>query len=548
MEQESSPHDAARNQGVAPAAEANFGRQDWVPERWWHRLLQVLAYGNGQTISRYKISEKVADGGIGVVYKAQDPKLEGPVALRVLSSGLFATDEQRLDFLRRAQATTSVTHPHLCRVHRVEEVRGDILLVTDYLEGQTLAQIIERGSLPMKDVLSAALSMVQALREVHKNGILHLNLNPANVILGTDGEYVVQGLGLAGISKNCSPYRSPEELRGEVVDQRSDIWSLGVMLYEMAAGRFPLAQGPEPIHELMDAAPTDTTSLNAVVAKALARSPHQRYRHLEEFEADLGQEKFPYMKTSIGLVFWEDSLARIESNLLRDHLREANPESERLYKNKLGFSHRFTQQKKVLLPQLEGLLRVEIPDFEAFRDALSARLADPLQERFGNEDLKRAIIAAGDDCDRVAVLLNGEFMLDGLFPEDQIRVRTIDPECFDRVLRELATMYTREFDGSHPFDDMVVEPFEETVRELRESLSTGEYTLNAFSSLKGYFREDYNERRYKLDGLLRGLVRAQNHRMHGKYGKGPSYRPPMFIGSYQPTNRPELGIVTQIVT
>ncbi len=205
----------------------------------------------GQTVSHYKILEHLGGGGMGVVYKAQDLKLDRPVALKFLPPDLTRDPEARQRFIHEAKAASALDHPNICVVHEIGETDDvQIFIVMAYYGGETLKETIERGPLKIEDALEIAIQVAKGLNKAHEHGIVHRDIKPANIMITADGVAKIVDFGLAklsgrerltrtGSTMGTAAYMSPEQARGEEVDERTDIWSLGAVLYEMLTGRLP---------------------------------------------------------------------------------------------------------------------------------------------------------------------------------------------------------------------------------------------------------------------------------------------------------------------
>src|SRR6266566_9675307 len=208
----------------------------------------------GQTLGHYRILEKVGSGGMGVVYRARDEQLERDVALKVLPSGTLSNDASRRHFRNEALALAKLNHPNIETVYEFDTQDGTDFLVMEYVPGKTLADHLIGGALPEKEVIALGMQIAAALAEAHEHGIVHRDLKPANIALTEKGQAKVLDFGLAKLLRprdettadNLSstqgaagtlPYMSPEQLRGEQVDARSDIYTIGAVLYEMATYR-----------------------------------------------------------------------------------------------------------------------------------------------------------------------------------------------------------------------------------------------------------------------------------------------------------------------
>jgi serine/threonine protein kinase/predicted Zn-dependent protease len=267
----------------------------------------------GKILSHYKILERIGGGGMGIVFKAEDTKLKRPVALKFLPPA-FATDPTTKErFIHEAQAASALQHNNICAIHEIDETDdGQMYIVMDYYEGETLKLKIKKGKLNIEDAVDYTIQIAQGLQKAHGKGIIHRDIKPANIMITDDGEVKILDFGLAkfrgqskitksGSTVGTVAYMSPEQARGEEVDHRSDIWSLGVMLYEMVTGQLPfkgdyeqalmysiLNEEPVPQTELRTDMPME---LERIIIKAILKSPDERYQHADDFIADLKKLK-----------------------------------------------------------------------------------------------------------------------------------------------------------------------------------------------------------------------------------------------------------------
>ncbi|MFP4081952.1 MAG: protein kinase domain-containing protein [Candidatus Aminicenantes bacterium] len=253
---------------------------------------------------KYKIIEKIGSGGMGIVYKAEDTKLNRTVALKFLPQDLTRDDEAKTRFIQEAQAASALEHNNICTIHEIDESKeGQMFIVMAFYEGETLKKKIEEGSLAIAEAVEIALSVARGLAKAHVKKIIHRDIKPANVIITNDGVAKILDFGLAKltgqtrITKTATTmgtiaYMSPEQTRGEEVDHRTDIWSLGVMLYQMVAGQLPfkgdyeqavvysiLNQEPEPVNKLRADVPAE---VEEVVQKSLQKNVEKRYQKIDD--------------------------------------------------------------------------------------------------------------------------------------------------------------------------------------------------------------------------------------------------------------------------
>jgi serine/threonine protein kinase len=204
----------------------------------------------GHTLSHYRILDKLGEGGMGVVYKAEDTRLDRTVALKFLAPHLLASDEHKQRFLREAKAAASLDHPNICLVHEVGESEGRFFLAMGYVDGPEVRARIRKRPLKLDEALDIAIQAAEGLRAAHRKGIVHRDIKSSNLMLTSTGQVKIMDFGLAQLTGGTRltktdtvlgtpAYMSPEQAQRQETDRRTDIWSLGVVLYEMVTGRLP---------------------------------------------------------------------------------------------------------------------------------------------------------------------------------------------------------------------------------------------------------------------------------------------------------------------
>ena len=262
-------------------------------------------------ITHYKILERLGAGGMGVVYKAEDTQLRRTVALKFLPPEVGSDPGANARFMHEAQAASALDHPNICTIHEIGRTdEGQLFICMAYYEGETLKQKIERGPLKIPETLEIVMQIARGLARAHERGITHRDIKPANILIEEDGQVKIVDFGLAKLSGRSVITKegttlgtvysmSPEQVRGEPADARTDIWSLGVVMYEMICGRRPfegeydkavfyaiLNAAPEPVTALRTGVPM---ALERIVAKCMEKNASDRYQRLDELIVDVRQ-------------------------------------------------------------------------------------------------------------------------------------------------------------------------------------------------------------------------------------------------------------------
>ena len=267
----------------------------------------------GETVSHYQILDKLGEGGMGVVYRARDTQLDRTVALKFLPPQISSRAEDKKRFIQEARAAAALDHPRICAIYEIGETDdGQIFLAMGFYPGKTLKERIEERPLPVDEALGIAIQIAQGLQEAHENHIVHRDIKSDNIMVTDKGQVKILDFGLAklkGVTKltregttlGTVAYMSPEQASGEKVDLRSDIWSLGVVLYEMLSGQVPfkgeyeqavlyaiMNEEPEPVTGLRTGIPLE---LERIITKMLAKDPAERYQGMADLVVDLKKVK-----------------------------------------------------------------------------------------------------------------------------------------------------------------------------------------------------------------------------------------------------------------
>jgi serine/threonine protein kinase len=260
----------------------------------------------GQTVGQYKIVEKLGAGGMGEVFLAEDGKLDRKVALKFLPPGMASEPDVKARFMQEAKAASALNHPNVCTIHDIQEHDGQLYIVMEYVDGTTLAD--KKGQLSVKKAVDIIADVADGLAAAHEKGIVHRDIKAENIMLRADGIAQVMDFGLAklrGVSRltregstvGTTPYMSPEAIQGHDLDYRTDLYSLGVVLFELVTGRLPF----DAVHETavmyeivnVDAPPPSAVrrdldpELDRIILECLDKDPEERYQSAKGLAKDL---------------------------------------------------------------------------------------------------------------------------------------------------------------------------------------------------------------------------------------------------------------------
>jgi non-specific serine/threonine protein kinase len=298
----------------------------------------------GETLLHYKIMEKLGQGGMGVVYLAQDTKLDRKVAIKFLPHSIAVTPEEKERFKIEARASAALSHPNIATIYAIEECDGQTFIVMEYINGQELKEKIKSGPLPLQDIMSIAYQIAEGLEASHKAGVIHRDIKSQNIMLTDDGKVKIMDFGLAkikggsqvtkvGATVGTVSYMAPEQMQGGNVDGRADIFSFGVILFELLTGTMPFGgeheaaimysiQNEEPL-SIQDLRPDVPKSLIKIILRMLEKNPQNRYKGATEFISDLSNSQQAVSiqrkvtddgKKSIAVMYFENISSEKESD------------------------------------------------------------------------------------------------------------------------------------------------------------------------------------------------------------------------------------------
>jgi serine/threonine-protein kinase len=277
-------------------------------------------FESGYRIGPYEVLEEIGSGGMGVVYKAFDTRLERIVAIKCLSSHIKLNEQARQRFMTEARAASRIDHPNICAIHDIGETEEGIpYIVMSYYEGKDLRQTMGGREIPVDSALDIGGQICDALSAAHSHDVLHRDIKPANVLLTTTGDVKILDFGIAkmagieqtgtGMSVGTVAYMSPEQIKGEEVDARADIWSLGVIMYEAMTGRHPFSgnQSHELMYSVLNTHPlpisshfqSDTHVLDNLTRRMLAHNPKDRYENTSLLREDITQASIAISRKSL---------------------------------------------------------------------------------------------------------------------------------------------------------------------------------------------------------------------------------------------------------
>ncbi|HUL43700.1 MAG TPA: protein kinase [Bacteroidota bacterium] len=323
----------------------------------------------GKTISHYTVLEKLGEGGMGVVYKAEDTKLKRMVSLKFLPAHLAASEQEKTRFMQEAQAAAALNHPNICSIIDILEHNGQMFIVMEFIDGENIKNVC--GKLPEQTAIACGIQIGRALTHAHRRGIVHRDLKTDNIMLTPEGEIKIMDFGLAkiegrerftkvGTVLGTAAYMSPEQTRGEETDHRTDLFSFGVVLFELFSGRLPF-RGDHAVaisYSIVNEAPASLRSLvphlspvlEDIVQRCLEKDPTKRFQSAEEIVSQLRNiERGSREPSAVGPRHTEIALRQVTFAETVEEYPAWSPDSRRLV-----FSREMNGFKKLFVKDLTG--------------------------------------------------------------------------------------------------------------------------------------------------------------------------------------------------
>jgi serine/threonine protein kinase/Tfp pilus assembly protein PilF len=440
----------------------------------------------GQTISHYQILEKLGEGGMGIVYKARDLKLERVVAIKLLSSHISDSPESNSRFLQEAKATAALNHPNIINVYEIDEYHGSLFMVMEYIDGQTLHSFLSKtksgDSVSVNQAIGWTIEIASGLKAAHDKNIIHRDIKPANIMIPHGGQPKIMDFGLAklrssigitrtGTSLGTLSYMSPEQAQGQAADTRSDIWALGVVLYEMLTGEQPFKSEHEAglLYLIMNEEPPLPSEmdkriphlLDSVMSKMLQKDRNKRYQSMEELintlvavRSDIESRKSEVKTKAIAVLPFGNISPDKESDYFSDGLTEelianlSRLKGVRLIPRTTSMQYKGTNKDAQTIGRELGIRYILAGTVRKFQDNLriTVELVDvDADAQLWAETYKGKIEDVFDIQEKVSTQIVDALMVK-LTPSEQVvltKRSTVHPEAFDCYLRAREFLYRR---------------------------------------------------------------------------------------------------------
>jgi serine/threonine protein kinase/Tfp pilus assembly protein PilF len=436
----------------------------------------------GHIISHYKILEKLGEGGMGIVYKAQDTKLDRIVALKFLPSGYSSDEQEKKRFIQEARAASGLDHNNICTIYEIGEADEKIFIVMGFYDGETLKKSLSRGAQDPKEALKLSRGIAEGLARAHAQGIVHRDIKPANIIVTKENTPKILDFGLAklsgqslitkaGTTLGTAAYMSPEQARGEMIDHRTDIWSFGVVLYEMLTGEIPFRAEHEAamIYRIIneDASPPSELDkriprqIDQLVLKMLEKDPTRRYQSMDDVVKSISEMReaietaaMQPKKKAIAVLPFGNISPDKESDYFSDGLTEelianlSRLKDIRLIPRTTSMQYKGTNKDAQTIGRELGTRYILAGTVRKFQDNLriTVELVDvDADAQLWAETYKGKIEDVFDIQEKVSTQIVDSLMVK-LTPSEQVvltKRSTVYPEAFDCYLRAREFLYRR---------------------------------------------------------------------------------------------------------
>jgi len=428
----------------------------------------------GKTISHYNIIEKLGEGGMGIVYKAEDTKLKREVAIKFLPRHLLADVEEKQRLEIEAQAAAALNHPNIATIHAIEESENEVFIVMEYINGTELKEMINKALPTIEDALNIIEQIAEGLKVAHQKGIIHRDIKSSNIMITPSGKIKIMDFGLAkvggssqisrlGTTLGTTAYMSPEQARGEHVDQRTDIWSMGIISFEILTGKLPYSGEFEQaiIYSILNEEPKSITSirkevplkLEQMIMKMLSKNKEHRYQNVSDMLMDFNELKRKNVsvekdseKKTIAVLPFENMSPEKEADYFADGLAEelitnlSKIKEIKLVARTNTIRYKGTDKDIKTLGRELGARYIMQGSVRKFKDDLriSVQLIDVFQEsQLWGETYKGKLADVFDIQEKVSKEVADALRLNLSLTEKVVLTKrsTVNAEAFDHCLR-----------------------------------------------------------------------------------------------------------------
>ncbi len=436
----------------------------------------------GSTILHYKILEKLGEGGMGIVYKAEDMNLKRQVAIKFLPRQIASQKEERERFKVEAQAAAALNHPNIATIYSIDENSENVFIVMEYIDGIELKEKIASGSIKLNETLDIIINISEGLKAAHDKGIVHRDIKSSNIMVTNDGKVKIMDFGLAkikgsglvtrvGTTMGTAAYMSPEQVSGESVDHRTDIWSLGVIFYELATGELPFKADYEAAwtYLILNKDPLNPSELDRkippqldlIIMKILEKDREKRYFSIDAFINDLGEVKAEITESELGgktkamaVLPFNNISAEQESDYFSDGLTEelimnlSRLKDMRVVSRTTSMQYKGTQKGVKTIGKELGVRYIIEGSVRKFQDKLriTAQLIDVEKDaQLWAETYKGNLADVFDIQENVSKQIVDALMVK-LTPMEKVVLEkraTLNTEAFDCYLRARDFLYRR---------------------------------------------------------------------------------------------------------